>query len=235
MLGRRTRNPLGFLKRVIEKAILGPRRYGRGDDYDAAAYWRDRFDKYGQSLRGAGHEGLSEDVNRDMYEEAAKVFADLCRKESLDYSSARVLDIGCGNGFYAGLLSGLGVREYSGLDITDVLFPALRERFPEFVFEKKDITCDDLDGNFDLILMIDVVEHIVTEPKLSRAMANVKRVLAPGGLFVISGLRETGRRKLFYVRSWSLEEIAKEFPGYHIGEAVAFRDSTIIPIRKPKE
>jgi 2-polyprenyl-3-methyl-5-hydroxy-6-metoxy-1,4-benzoquinol methylase len=209
MLGKRTRNPFGFLRRVIEKAILGPRRYGRGDDYDAAAYWRDRFDKYGQSLRGAGHEGLSEDVNRDMYEEAAKVFADLCRKESLDYSSARVLDIGCGNGFYAGLLSGLGVREYSGLDITDVLF--------------------------ELILMIDVVEHIVTEPKLSRAMANVKRVLAPGGLFVISGLRETGRRKLFYVRSWSLEEIIKEFPGYQIGEAVAFRDSTIIPIRKPKE
>ena len=49
-----------------------------------------------------------------------------------------------------------------------------------------DTTSDVLDGSFNVVLMIDVVEHIVEETKLDFAMQNVDRCLAPGGVFVLA-------------------------------------------------
>jgi len=233
MESKRRGNPIDLLRRAFQKAVVGRLRYGRGDDYDAAAYWEDRFKRYGYSLKGAGHEGLSEEANTGMYEEAAEVFTDLCRKESVDFEAVRVLDIGCGNGFYTKLLHELGVKRYLGLDITDTLFPSLRESYPQFEFVREDITSDKLSGEFDLILMIDVVEHIVKESRLAQAMENVRDCLSSGGLFVVSGIRRVSRRRLFYVRSWSAEDIKKEFSGYSVSEPLAFRDALILSIRKP--
>jgi SAM-dependent methyltransferase len=212
--------------------LLDRRKYGRGDDYDAAAYWGDRLAKYGHSLKGAGHEGLSEEVNVRMYKEAADVFTDLCRKEGIDLGSASVLDIGCGSGFYTQLLRDLGVKSYRGLDITDVLFPSLREKYPHFEFVEMDIASDELEGEFDLIIMIDVVEHIVKRSKLAHAMMNVKKCLSADGVFIISGVRDVSGRRLFYVRSWSVDDIRGEFSGYSTGDPVEFRDAKMFSIRR---
>ena len=35
--------PFGAIARGLNKQLLAPRRYSRGDGYDAARYWRDRF------------------------------------------------------------------------------------------------------------------------------------------------------------------------------------------------
>lgn len=232
MAGKYKGNPIDFLRRALRKGLLDRRKYARGDDYDAAAYWGDRFGRYGHSLKGAGHEGLSEEVNARMYREAAEVFTNLCRKEGVELASARVLDIGCGNGYYTQLLQDLGVKDYRGLDITDVLFPSLREKFPHFEFVRSDIASDVLEGEFDLVMMIDVVEHIVKQSKLTHAMANVKECLAPEGVFVISGIREVSGRRLFYVRSWCVDDIRAEFPGYSVGDPVEFRDAKMLSLRK---
>ena len=231
-ISRFKKDPLGFVKRALYKILIGPIKYGRGNDYDAHRYWRDRFSKYGLSLRGAGDDGLSEEENEKMYVKAAEVFTDLCQRESVDFQSVRVLEIGCGTGFYTQLLCDLGVKSYVGVDITDVLFPELRKKFPQFKFVRKDIASDKIEGKFNLIVMIDVIEHIVKESKLSFAMENVKKCLLDNGVFIVSPIMDVSRRHLFYVRSWSLEDIKRRFPGHIFRELVPFRNNHILIIRK---
>src|SRR5919106_779202 len=199
--------PFSAIARGLNKKLLAPRRYSRGEGYDAARYWGDRFTRHGGSLKGPGDEGVSEEENRRQYEEAGKVFVEVCRSEGVDFPTARVLEIGSGSGFYTGLLAKLGVSDYTGLDITDILFSELGERFPKFEFVKQDITTHGVEGTFDLIVMIDVIEHIVEDQKLSSAMEHVKDALAPGGVFVLAPVMQKATGHLFYVRFWSLEEL----------------------------
>jgi SAM-dependent methyltransferase len=228
------RHLFNFVKRALSKKTFGPLKYGKGSDYDALKYWEDRFSKYGHSLKGVGHEGLSEAENKKMYAEAAEVFTSICREERIDFQSVNALEIGAGNGFYTQLLHELGIKSYVGVDITDVLFPELRKKFPHFGFVRKDICSDRIEGKFDLIVMIDVIEHIVTEPKLSFCMENVRNCLADNGVFIVAPMTATSRRSLFYVRSWALEDIQRRFPGYVFSEPVPFRSGFILVVRKPK-
>jgi SAM-dependent methyltransferase len=150
----------------------------------------------------------------------------------VDFESASVLDIGCGTGFYAGILQELGVRKYIGVDITDVLFPELRERFPGFEFIRQDVTEEQLYGEFDLILMIDVIEHIVDESKLTAALANVEQALAPAGVFVLAPVAKAGRRRFFYVRLWTLEEVRSRLQGFMLTDPIPFRTERITAARR---
>lgn len=232
ILDKLRHEPFSAIARGLNKKLLAPRRYSRGEGYDASAYWGDRFTRHGASLKGAGDEGLSEEENRRQYEEAARVFVEVCRGAGVDFPTARVLEIGCGSGFYTGLLADLGVSNYVGLDITDVLFSELGERFPQFDFVKQDITTHRVDGTFDLIVMIDVIEHIVEDEKLSSAMEHVKDALAPTGVVVLAPVMQKATDHLFYVRFWSLEELRERFPAHLIRDPKPFRAGSILTIRK---
>jgi len=227
------RDPIGFLRRALYKILIAPLKYRRKGGYDAARYWRDRFSRHGTSLKGVGDEGLSEQENQEMYENAATAFLDLCRRENIDFATARVLEIGCGNGFYTQLLREQGVKRYLGVDITDVFFPDLAKRFPSFQFIRRDITADPIAGEFDLILMIDVIEHIVGEEKLDFAMTNVQRCLAGNGRFLVAPVASQGKRSLFYVRFWSAQDIRRRLPGCLFGEPIPFRYSHLLVASKP--
>jgi 2-polyprenyl-3-methyl-5-hydroxy-6-metoxy-1,4-benzoquinol methylase len=233
ILSKFKKDPLGLIKRSLYRTLIGPIKYGKGNDYDAHKYWHNRFSKYGLSLKGAGDEGLSEEENKKRYTEAAKVFTDLCQRESIDFQSVRVLEIGCGTGFYTQLLHNLGVEDYVGVDITDVLFPELRKKIPQFRFVRKDFTLDKIEGKFDLVIMIDVIEHIVKEANLSFAMQNVKNCLSHNGVFIVSPIMDVSKKHLFYLRFWSLEDIKRRFPGYIFRELVPFRGGHVLIIRKP--
>ena len=228
------RDPLGLARRLVFKLMTGPRRYRSQGGYDAAAYWGDRFRNYGRSLRGAGDEGLSEAQNQHQYEEAATVFLGACRSAGVDFPSARVLEIGCGTGFYTRLMVEQGVRDYTGLDITDALFDEFRRELPQYRFVQQDVTEAAIEGTFDLILMIDVVEHIVEEPRLAFLLRSVRAVLAEGGVFIISGpLRERGSKRFFYLRFWTRDDVERHFLDFHAAPAVASRGGFLLSFRKP--
>lgn len=226
---------LNLAIRGFYKLIVAPIIYGKKDDYDAQRYWSDRFSKYGNSLKGVGHEGISEQENEKAYAEAAKVFVEVCSREKIDFAKARILEIGCGTGFYTQILSDLGAKDYLGVDITDVLFPKLQEKVPEFNFLQKDITTDLIEGEFDLVVMIDVIEHIVNESKFTSAMETIKKCLSKQGLFIIAPLVEVKRRELFYVNFWSLEDLEKRFINHQFSKLTPFRNGYILSIRKNDE
>ncbi len=101
-------------------------------------------------------------------------------------SSKRLLDVGCSNGALGASLK----RRIPGLDVVGI------EMDSSFASEARtrldDVVCADLNGfdwaqlgdqMFDCIVFADVLEHL-SDPQ--RHLACAKRLLAPGGSFVIS-------------------------------------------------
>ena len=227
-------DPSGVVRRSWFKLVSGPARYGLGDGYESERYWSDRFAKYGQSLKGCGHEGLSESENAELYEQGRAALLETCRRERIDLAARRTLEVGCGSGYWARVLHRLGARNYTGLDITDTLFPVLTKEFPEFSFVKADICRNPVGGPYDLVIMIDVLEHIVEEDKLASALGNIRDATAPGGVFLVAlPFRQRPGRRFFYLRFWRKEDIVANFPGWGISPELSFRGGSIFALERP--
>jgi SAM-dependent methyltransferase len=95
-----------------------------------------------------------------------------------------VLEIGCGTGF---VLSEIH-RKYPALRLSgsDLYLEGLsfaRERVPDAAFYQMDACCMPFEGEFDLILALDILEHIADDFK---AFCEIHRSLRPGGGVVIT-------------------------------------------------
>jgi 2-polyprenyl-3-methyl-5-hydroxy-6-metoxy-1,4-benzoquinol methylase len=235
------RDPVGAIKRAFFKTVVGPLKYGRGDDYDAEKYWAERLAKYGSSLQGPGDEGLPHRDNEEVYEQAARILFDEIAKRGLALDRADVLEIGSGNGYYTEQLLRRGARRLCSVDITDVMFAAISTRLAPVLattkatlsLEKLDITSEQIQGLYDLVLFIDVIEHIITKPKLSYALTNIASVIKPGGLLLVAPVAKRSRSHLFHNSEWALDDLLPFFANWDVGETVAFRGTSLVTLRRP--
>lgn len=234
LVDRLRRDPWGLLARAWQKLIVGPMRYRRGGDYAAAEYWRERLGKHAHSLRGPGHEGLSEKENARMYSMAVTTLREACSVHGVHLATATVLDAGCGGGVFTRACKEWGVREYVGLDVTDVLFPVLRAAFPGYQFVQADFTTDPLPGKFDLVLALDVLDHVVDRTRFEAALANLAGAVKEGGtLFVALPMAEGSPKPLYYLRLWSLQDIVAGLSGLQIEGPVPWRDGSLLIAQRP--
>ena len=218
--------------RIAYKLTLGRLVYSRGDSYDAEKYWTDRFQHNGGSLRGPGHEGLSADENARMYAEAGQIFRRYCTDNGIDIKGKHVLEIGCGTGFYTDIIAELGPPAvFQGLDVTDVNFDRIAKRHPTFKLTKGNATEPiDLGEVFNVIVMIDVIHHVVTDREFHALISNVKKWMAPEGVFLITPISAKKGKEYFYVRWWTMSELKSVFEGYHIGNPQTFRGNTLVSV-----
>lgn len=229
LIDRLRRDPIGLLARAVQKLLIGPLRYRRGADYAAEEYWRDRLGGNAGNLRAPGHEGLSQEENAALYAEAAVVLRHACTEHGIVLGSASVLDVGCGTGEFTRLCHEQGVRRYVGVDLTDVRFPALASAYPAYAFIRTDITTTAPSGRFDLVLALDVLEHVVDRARLTAALANLESAVAEGGaLFIALPLAEGSPRPFFYLRLWSLEDIASGLHHLQLSPPVPWRDGWLL-------
>jgi 2-polyprenyl-3-methyl-5-hydroxy-6-metoxy-1,4-benzoquinol methylase len=203
------RHPLIAAKNVLSKLLIDRARYATQNGYDAERYWGDRLSNGAFSFRSVGDQGLSEAENLAQYVNAGERLLAVIRNLGVDIAVSTVLDVGVGNGFFARLLTQAGAKHYHGIDITDSLFAQLRCELPQATFAKHDITGERIEGEYDVVTMIDVIEHIVTRSGLQTAMQNLLNVTIPGGLVVISGMQEHTGRLLFYTHAWSVADVKK--------------------------
>lgn len=218
--------------KLMDRMIFEPIRYGTGKHYSAEKYWRDRFKKFGMSLQSSANRQLSEQENEIFYRATTQSFLAVLEQEQLTISECRVLDIGCATGYYTRFCQQQGVLEYTGLDITDVLFPELQRLYKEYRFIKQDITKDTIVGSFDCVIMLDVMEHIVDAGHLRCALQSVLNTLSDKGVLVLAPVMDKAQKKLSYVRYWTMEEIGQFLAGYRITTSMPFPDGTIIAIRR---
>ncbi len=226
------KSPMAFARRAVSKLIIDPLRYGTANGYDAARYWDDRLRRYGISMKGPGDEGLTEEQNMRSYEEAKEIFMEVFRSLANDFSSYNVLEVGTGGGFYTRLLWDLGVRSFTGVDITDALFSYHRLNFPGYNFIKQDVTTAPLEGKYELVVIIDVLEHIVEKGKLEFALKNIASALKPGGDIVIGPVAAVSAKHLYYVRFWDKESILPYLPDCIVVSEKSFRNGTLLVLTK---
>lgn len=152
--------------------------------FDAGAYWQERVVS-GADLSVVGHRSMGPEYNRHIYERRLEVLEEMLRRHAgKPADQLRVLDIGCGSGFYTGYWAAKGVREYVGVDISAATIDYLARRFPEYRFLRRDIAepggqeLPDA-GSFDVITVFDVFYHIVDDARFANAVAFVAAAASP--------------------------------------------------------
>lgn len=225
------RDPIGAVRRTVDKLVVGPLRYRKGRSYDAQAYWGNRFSRYGSSSRGPGDEGLSETDNDRDYAVAGETFRAFCEKNQLDFATGKTLEIGPGTGFYTRIMVGKGAT-VTGFDITDVLFDGLRKELPGIDLHQGDVSKDAIPGSFEIAVMIDVIEHIVTEDAFRGAMSNIANAVTDDGLFVLGPVLERHGRHLYYVHFWTEDDARAALPGWNVVDSVEFRSGRLLLLRR---
>ena len=116
-----------------------------------------------------------------------------------DELRGRVLELGCGAGRLTGYLADLS-GEVEGLDVSEEMLAAARERYPGARFRQGDIL--DLsaygDSSRDAVVAAYNMPDLFTDEQRGALMREIHRVLAPGGLFIFSshnlGAAEKRRR-----------------------------------------
>ena len=100
---------------------------------------------------------------------------------SLDHAD-RALDIGCGDGR---LTADLDADELTGADVSAMALGRARARLPEarLVELEPDATLPFDDGEFDLVLLAETLEHVRDVQLL---VSEARRVLRPGGTLAIT-------------------------------------------------
>ncbi|MGH2906240.1 MAG: methyltransferase domain-containing protein [Solirubrobacterales bacterium] len=119
----------------------------------------------------------------------------------------RVLDAGCGWGYGANMLAAAGAQSVVGVEIAETIVEAAAAIAVDGVeIRRGDVTkLDFAENSFDLIVCFEVIEHV---EKRGEVLAEFARVLAPGGLLLISSPNRDvyGDRNPFHVFEYTAEE-----------------------------
>lgn len=97
-------------------------------------------------------------------------------------SGKRILDVGCGSGFYAELFQSWG-NEVVGLDITREGVVATRRRGVQAMLCDVETPLPLSSASFDMVLCLELFEHLL-QPEL--ALSEAHRVLKEGGTLILT-------------------------------------------------
>jgi SAM-dependent methyltransferase len=136
-------------------------------------------------LRGTGETGLSLAYNRACYELRREVLERALRDAGIAPAGRRVLDVGCGTGFFTDWYLQHGAQ-VTGVDIAPTSVERLRQRFPAATFVLADIGESDLEGRFDLVNAFDVLYHIVDDARWEAAVRRLATAVEPGGWLLVT-------------------------------------------------
>ena len=101
-----------------------------------------------------------------------------------DVRLGRVLDVGCGDGTFAGRLTDKG-GQVSGLDFAPTALKRARAAHPEleFVEPGPDGAFPFPDASFDTVTGVNVLQHVADTQAM---LSEIRRVLEPGGLLAVA-------------------------------------------------
>jgi 2-polyprenyl-3-methyl-5-hydroxy-6-metoxy-1,4-benzoquinol methylase len=134
--------------------------------------------------------------------------------EDLDWSQARVADVGAGRGWFSRVLSER-LRETKGLDPKEHVFPC--DAAPDS-FEVDELDCVPLgpggrlpfeDASFDAAVSLEVIEHV--EDQLG-FLKEIARIVKPGGLVIVSTPNVLSLTSRIRTLLWGFPELYDPLP-----------------------
>jgi len=136
-------------------------------------------------------------VHRHILEDMVRTVA------SLDVR--RVLDVGCGSGENLAALAGLSRYELAGVDTSQEALNLARHRVPQARLTQLDVQREALPERFDLVMSIQVVEHLPDDVAAFRNIAS----MANNYVFIstIQGRMRSSEVLIGHVRNYSEAEL----------------------------
>ena len=121
----------------------------------------------------------------------------------------KILDLGCGPGLYAEKLAGKGHRvtgvDFSANSIRHARESAARKKLDINYRQQNYLELED-ENRYDLVMMIFTDLGVLMPDERERLLANVHRVLKPGGKFLFDVLNENFPVQEAGSRSWEIAE-----------------------------
>lgn len=111
------------------------------------------------------------------------------------YAYGDVLDIGCGQGGFSKKLSQMA-KSYTGLD--------RRNSFPAGQFIQADVEKEQIEGQFDTVAMLAVLEHL-NDPRW--ALKQIQSVLKPDGRLLLTTPTRLGDRLVRHIVNRDIDHV----------------------------
>jgi len=157
--------------------------------YRPGPYWEDRARRFAgerQGLAAVCAYGMPEFYNRAIHLEQRLALEPWFRLSP----GTRVLDVGCGVGRWSRLLAARGAL-VTGVDLSPTMIAQARQRAAadgvadRCRFQVQDLSNLSVGEQFDLVLGVTVLQHILDPAALRAAFAAMTRHLAPGGRMIL--------------------------------------------------
>lgn len=156
-------------------------------------------------------------IGEDFSKKRSYLSGDILELKKYAEEGDRILDLGCGNGRLFELFKGMNVN-YVGADVSENLLAAAKKKYPAAEFKKVDfLKLPFPDGSFDKIYCLSVFHHIPSRDFRLRFLAEIKRVLKPEGVLILTVWN--------FWKFWGILEIFK------FGFLKIFRRGEIDPVR----
>lgn len=129
----------------------------------------------------------------------------LLRLLSRNYEKQNILEIGCGQGFNAHLLSKNSKNTVTAIDLSPDEIRVSKHRYPEISFLV--MNAENLkfrSASFDKVYALEVLEHI---DNLDKVLSEISRVLRPNGKLIVSVPCYKSEKWLIKVRPSYFKEI----------------------------
>ena len=144
--------------------------------FDAATFWDHRLGE-GSHLEATGTHPFSEEYQRYLYGLKEVAIRRLLKPWAARLRGARVLNVGCGWGYFEPFFEACGASEVVGVDFVGDTIAQLRTSRPQYTYLKADISeplPEALAGrSFDVVTAFDLLYHIVEPARFDRAITNL--------------------------------------------------------------
>ena len=139
-----------------------------------------------------------DETNTILYSKYGKISCENIFEFLKDKEYTKLLDIGCGTGYLIDMLAKVHDAEYTGVDLSPEMIKQANNKKiknAKFVEGRSDEIPFD-DNTFDIITCSQSFHHY---PDTDKAMQEARRVLKPGGLYILSDTG-VGPFKMFGVK-----------------------------------
>lgn len=152
------------------------------NEFDAHSYWESRHEKYAGDHRNVGNKTLTSQQNLEMITVKAALVSHRLGLHGIA-QNAKVLDAGCGAGAFSGLLNQAGFK-MTGVDGSPTaISQATATRKGRYL--NKPVSDIDFSKEFDAVLCLDVLYHILEDAEWRASMKALCRSVSKEGILLI--------------------------------------------------